>query len=54
MQTHRSWWVAFDAIEKEQRDGRKNLLKLTNGTLVPVSKTYLNQVKATLLNPPVN
>ena len=54
MQTHRSWWVALDAIEKEQRDGRKNLLKLTNGTLVPVSKTYLNQVKATLLNPPVN
>lgn len=49
MQTHRSWWVALDAIENEHRDGRKNLLKLTNGTLVPVSKTYLNKVKACLL-----
>ena len=50
MQTHRSWWVALDAIENEHRDGRKNLLKLTNGTLVPVSKTYVNNVKTCLLN----
>lgn len=45
MQTHRSWWVALDAIEKEQKEGRKILLKLTNGLSAPVSKTYLAKVK---------
>lgn len=45
MQTHRSWWVALDAIEKEQKEGRKILLKLSNGLLAPVSKTYLAKVK---------
>lgn len=46
VQTHRSWWVALDAIQSEQREGRKILVKLTNGLLVPISKTYLANVKS--------
>jgi len=49
IRTHRSWWVALDAIVGEERDGRKNLLKLSNEILVPVSKTYLASVKQSLL-----
>lgn len=45
VQTHRSWWVALDAVKSEVRDGRKNLLKLSNGILAPISKTYAERVK---------
>lgn len=46
MQTHRSWWVACDAIQKVGKEQRKRFLVLTNGINVPVSKTYLETVKA--------
>ncbi|WP_152960677.1 LytTR family DNA-binding domain-containing protein [Pseudoalteromonas sp. P1-9] len=47
-QTHRSWWVAKDAVVDTKKDGRKLILVLQNGTEVPVSQTYLANVKAVL------
>ncbi|GAB5379321.1 MAG: LytTR family DNA-binding domain-containing protein [Aliiglaciecola sp.] len=45
LQTHRSWWVANDAIIKVEKDDRKLKLTLLNGMSVPVSRTYQKQVK---------
>ncbi|MEW6998918.1 LytTR family DNA-binding domain-containing protein [Colwelliaceae bacterium BS250] len=45
LQTHRSWWVAIDAIAKVHKDGRKTYLELSNQLQVPVSKTYADAVK---------
>jgi LytTr DNA-binding domain len=39
-QTHRSWWVARDAITKAVRGDGKAVLTLTDGTDAPVSRTY--------------
>lgn len=47
-QTHRSWWVAKDAVVDTKKDGRKLILVLQNGTEVPVSQTYLVTVKKLL------
>ncbi|TDK48027.1 LytTR family DNA-binding domain-containing protein [Antarcticimicrobium luteum] len=38
--THRSHWVRRDAVDGVERDGTRVLLRLTNGDLVPVSRTY--------------
>ncbi len=38
--THRSHWVARDAIKGDERDGARVLLRLSNGDRVPVSRTY--------------
>ena len=46
VQTHRSWWVAKDAVVGEEKVGRKLSLKLVNQQLVPVSRSYIEQVKA--------
>lgn len=45
-QVHRSYWVARTALAEARRDGRKTLLRLTNGLEVPVSQTYLPELKA--------
>ena len=47
-QTHRSWWVAKEAVSDTKKDGRKLILVLQNGTEVPVSQTYLANTKAVL------
>jgi hypothetical protein len=39
-QTHRSWWVARDAVSKAVRSDGKAVLTLTDGTEAPVSRTY--------------
>ena len=39
-QTHRSWWVARDAVAKVVRADGKALLTLSDGTEAPVSRTY--------------
>ena len=45
-QTHRSWWVAKEAVAETIRgDGRINL-KLSNGELAPVSRSFQNALKA--------
>jgi DNA-binding LytR/AlgR family response regulator len=38
-QVHRSWWVRTDAIRRVRRDGRKYLLELANGLVVPISSS---------------
>ena len=40
-QVHRSYWVARKAIASVERDGQRTTLVLTNGTKVPVSRTYV-------------
>ncbi|OIQ47726.1 MAG: hypothetical protein BM565_04930 [Gammaproteobacteria bacterium MedPE] len=44
LQTHRSWWVATDAIVGVQKEGRKTLLRLSNDVVVPVSRTFQAKV----------
>ncbi len=39
-QTHRSWWVARDAVTKAVRGDGKAVLTLSDGTEAPVSRTY--------------
>lgn len=48
MRTHRSWWVAFDAVDALKRERASHVLELHNGLRVPVSRTYLLAVKAHL------
>lgn len=48
LQTHRSWWVAHQAIIGSKKDGRKLILKLKGDIEAPVSNTYLTKVKSLL------
>ncbi len=41
MQVHRSHWLAFDAIDRLQQDGRRYVAKLRCGGTVPVSPAYV-------------
>jgi len=45
LQVHRSHWVALDAVRRGVRQNGKAMLELENGTLVPVSRTYMAAVK---------
>jgi LytTr DNA-binding domain len=40
-QTHRSWWVARDAVTRVERGAGKATLHLTGGNLAPVSRSFL-------------
>lgn len=44
IQTHRAYWVAFDAIESYKKQGRQGELTLIDGQKVPISRTQLQQV----------
>ena len=44
-QTHRSWWVAKDAVADAARGGGKAALTLKNGLCVPVSRSYVKALK---------
>lgn len=46
LQVHRSWWVAKAAIRDTNRQGGKLSLVLPSGKQVPVSRTFLPEVKA--------
>lgn len=46
LQVHRSHWVALDAVRRGMRQGGKPVLELENGALVPVSRTYIEAVRA--------
>ena len=48
MIVHRSYWVAFDAIEAFTRRGRQGELRLVNGERVPVSRNRLAEVERSL------
>jgi hypothetical protein len=45
LQVHRSWWVAFDAIDGLERDGRSARLRLRGGGTLPVSRAFLPAVR---------
>ncbi len=45
MQTHRSWWVALDAVVEHQRKNGKLILTLKSGVQVPVSRSFDKAVK---------
>lgn len=40
-QTHRSWWVAKDAVMRVERGPSKATLHLANGIAAPVSRSFL-------------
>lgn len=46
LQVHRSWWVADDAICEIIRSEQRAQLKLSNGLLVPVGRTYSAAVRS--------
>ncbi|ATQ43830.1 LytTR family DNA-binding domain-containing protein [Caulobacter mirabilis] len=46
MQTHRSWWVARDAVEGAVEDGRNLRLKLKGGLTAPVSRARVGALRA--------
>ena len=48
MRIHRSYWVALDAIASSRREGGKLLLKMTDGVELPVSRSYVKDVRAAL------
>ena len=46
LQVHRSHWVALDAVKRSSRQAGKPVLELENGTIVPVSRTFLDAARA--------
>jgi hypothetical protein len=44
-QTHRSWWVAKDAVESVRRDGDKVTLVLKGGAEAPVSRPNVRPLR---------
>jgi hypothetical protein len=51
LRTHRSWWVARDAVTGVVRDGRNIRLCLSNGLQAPVSRTNIAAVREAGLLP---
>lgn len=50
VQTHRSHWAATQSISHLIKDGRKHQIRLNDGRILPVSKSYLAEVTAALEN----
>lgn len=46
LQVHRSWWVASDAVQRWEQDGRAVFLILTNGLRVPVARNRVATLRA--------
>jgi hypothetical protein len=44
-QTHRSWWVAKDAVESARREGDKMVLTLKGGAEAPVSRPNVRPLR---------
>jgi len=44
-QTHRSWWVARDAVESTRRDGDRLTLMLKGGAEAPVSRPNIRPLR---------
>lgn len=49
LRVHRSYWVAYAHVEGWRRHNQRALLQLTDGHVVPVSRTYLGNVRAALM-----
>lgn len=50
LMVHRSYWVAYDAIDELVRRGRQGELKLRDGQTVPVSRNRMQAVRNSLAN----
>ena len=46
LRTHRSWWVATDAVVRVEGDARSMRLHLSNGIIAPVSRSAIIHLKA--------
>lgn len=46
LQIHRSHWVAIGQVAESVRLGGRLMLKMKNGAMLPVSRTYLEEVRA--------
>lgn len=46
MQVHRRWWVAAAAVARVQAEGHKLSLRLTDGSIVPIGRTFAAAVRA--------
>ena len=46
VRVHRSYWVAYPHVDGWQRRNQRTRLRLTGGHTVPVSRTYLSDVRA--------
>lgn len=44
---HRSHWVAMDAVLRVRAEGRRHVLELIDGSVLPVSQAYLEPLRAT-------
>ena len=53
LQVHRSWWVAHDAICEIMRSEQRSHLKLSNGLVVPVGRTYSAAVRSRAARAPL-
>lgn len=47
---HRSWWVARDAVAAIEKDGGRAVVRLHDGTLVPISRSQLAAAREALLD----
>ena len=45
-QVHRSWWVARDAVERVEREGRNVRLLLPRGLVAPVARSRTAELAA--------
>lgn len=50
IQVHRSYLVKVDAIEKVERSGSNTMLKMSNGSEIPVSRTFKPTLKNAIGN----
>ena len=46
LQVHRSHWVALGRIAQTVRLGGRPMLKMEDGTMLPVSRSYFDAVRA--------
>ena len=46
LQVHRSRWVSHDAIDKAERRGNAAQLILTNGSIIPLSRGHMPELRA--------
>jgi hypothetical protein len=44
-QTHRSWWIARRAVKSAELTNGRASLSLADGTIVPVSRTYIRALR---------
>lgn len=49
--THRSFWVAKDAVQECRNDGARMRLRLLNGMEAPVARSRRREVRAAVINP---